>query len=222
MWRAAPLRLRARRWRPPGVGALPTGVPALDAALGGGWPRGALIEITGPPSSGKSALGAAALEGAWAQGGLGALLSLDGPASALRLTPGAAALGLSPPQGAALASLRWLLERAPLSCLVVDTTLALQSEAGPLRFRLLQGLAAQAERRQIALLFLSPAPAPGPRHHRWRPSPQGGELAPLCAARLFLGAPSLRGTPAWLTHRERGALQRLTLPRGAAHSPSAS
>ena len=35
---------------------LPTGFPALDQALGGGLPRGAIVEIFGPPSSGKTTL----------------------------------------------------------------------------------------------------------------------------------------------------------------------
>jgi RecA/RadA recombinase len=52
----------ARRLRPRGLSAgsessLTTGVPDLDLLLpGGGIPRGELTEITGPPSSGKTAL----------------------------------------------------------------------------------------------------------------------------------------------------------------------
>jgi recombination protein RecA len=36
--------------------ALPTGFAALDDALGGGLPRGAIAELFGPPSSGKTTL----------------------------------------------------------------------------------------------------------------------------------------------------------------------
>src|SRR4051812_31307708 len=36
--------------------SLPTGFPPLDQAIGGGLPRGAIVEIFGPPGCGKSAL----------------------------------------------------------------------------------------------------------------------------------------------------------------------
>jgi hypothetical protein len=36
--------------------ALPTGNPRLDALLGGGWPRGRIVEVAGPWSSGKTSL----------------------------------------------------------------------------------------------------------------------------------------------------------------------
>lgn len=38
------------------VETLPTGCAALDQALGGGWPRGRLVELSGPWSSGKGSL----------------------------------------------------------------------------------------------------------------------------------------------------------------------
>ncbi len=39
------------------IEAIPTGILEVDAALGiGGWPRGRIVEIFGPPSSGKSTL----------------------------------------------------------------------------------------------------------------------------------------------------------------------
>ena len=37
-------------------GALPTGNPRLDALLGGGWPRGRIVEVAGAWSSGKTSL----------------------------------------------------------------------------------------------------------------------------------------------------------------------
>ena len=53
--RAIRLRLARSELRP--AAGIPTGFAALDAVLGtGGWPRGAIVEIYGPPSSGKTSL----------------------------------------------------------------------------------------------------------------------------------------------------------------------
>jgi len=41
---------------PPAAATLPTGTPSLDAMLGGGWPRGRIVEIAGAWSSGKTSL----------------------------------------------------------------------------------------------------------------------------------------------------------------------
>jgi recombination protein RecA len=41
---------------PAAAGAIPTGFPALDAALGAGLPRGAIVELFGPAACGKSTL----------------------------------------------------------------------------------------------------------------------------------------------------------------------
>src|ERR1700680_5145539 len=48
----------------------------LDAALGGGFPRGTIGTLEGPPSSGRSAL-AARLLAAATRRGLGAILGVD-------------------------------------------------------------------------------------------------------------------------------------------------
>jgi hypothetical protein len=53
---------------------LPTGVPALDAALGGGLGRGQLHELIGPPGAGATALLCAALASATCAGELCALV----------------------------------------------------------------------------------------------------------------------------------------------------
>ena len=69
----------ARRPSPPGSESpdqrtrafvCPTGLPALDARLGGGFPRGRLSEISGPPSSGRTALALMLVQRALEQGGL--------------------------------------------------------------------------------------------------------------------------------------------------------
>jgi recombination protein RecA len=52
----------------------PTGITALDARLGGGFPRGQLSEMVGPRSSGRASLGLALLAAATARGELVALV----------------------------------------------------------------------------------------------------------------------------------------------------
>jgi len=50
----------------------PTGLPELDALLGGGLPRGGLSEISGPPSSGRSLLALSTLADTTSRGELAA------------------------------------------------------------------------------------------------------------------------------------------------------
>jgi len=52
----------------------PSGLPALDARLGGGFPRGQLSEIVGPRSSGRTSLLRCMLAAATARGELAALI----------------------------------------------------------------------------------------------------------------------------------------------------
>lgn len=51
-----------------------TGVPAIDAQLGGGFPRGHLSELVGPASSGRTTLAAATLAAATRRGELAAVV----------------------------------------------------------------------------------------------------------------------------------------------------
>ena len=55
-----------------------TGLAALDALLGGGWPRAALSEISGPRSSGRTAVVRAALAAALSAGESTALVDVGG------------------------------------------------------------------------------------------------------------------------------------------------
>jgi hypothetical protein len=64
-----------------------TGITALDAVVGGGFPRGTIASIEGPPSSGRSAL-AARLLAAATRRGLGAMVGVD------LFPPGLAAAGV--------------------------------------------------------------------------------------------------------------------------------
>ena len=60
------------------VEAIPTGSLALDVALGvGGVPRGRIIEIFGPESSGKTSLALSVIGAAQRNGGLGALVDAE-------------------------------------------------------------------------------------------------------------------------------------------------
>lgn len=61
------------------VRMLSTGVPALDRILGGGLPRGRIVEVFGPESAGKSTLclSAAAAAAAQAAGGTAAYIDAE-------------------------------------------------------------------------------------------------------------------------------------------------
>ena len=60
------------------IGCIPTGSLALDAALGiGGVPRGRIIEIYGPESSGKTTLAIHAIAQAQKQGGIAAMVDAE-------------------------------------------------------------------------------------------------------------------------------------------------
>ena len=55
-----------------------SGLGSLDAALGGGFPRGIVATLEGPPGSGRSAVAARLLASATANGGLAALVESPG------------------------------------------------------------------------------------------------------------------------------------------------
>jgi hypothetical protein len=93
-----PLRGEDRRLRP-----LPTGIPAVDALLGGGLPRGQVSEVHGPRSSGRSGLAASLVAACTTRGGLAAWVD---PAD--RLAPASAAAA-----GVDLGRLLWLRGVAP-------------------------------------------------------------------------------------------------------------
>jgi recombination protein RecA len=59
------------------TGFISSGSAAIDAALGGGYPRGRLTEIFGPASSGKTTLALHALAACQAGGGTAAFLDVD-------------------------------------------------------------------------------------------------------------------------------------------------
>lgn len=106
--------------------SVPSGHPALDAALGsGGWPRGALALLDAPAGSGATTLALGSLAAAQARGGLTAWLDLDGtfdPAVAARAGVEPEWLLLVRPRdaGEAVELAAWLGRSALIDALVLD------------------------------------------------------------------------------------------------------
>jgi hypothetical protein len=92
-----------------------TGLAALDALLGGGWPRAALSEISGRRSSGRTAVVRAALAAAIAAGETTALVDVGGTLDAR------AAAGVA---GAAGPALLWIRCAAAQALKAVDLVVA--------------------------------------------------------------------------------------------------
>ncbi|HUP04678.1 MAG TPA: AAA family ATPase, partial [Bryobacteraceae bacterium] len=128
--RAIRLRLcRASGTRPESA-FVPTGFGGLDRALGGGLPRGRILELFGPPSCGKTTL-ALQIAAHWQRGGLtvgwiDADHALD-PSYAARLGVAAERLVALDPSSAeeALEMARRLAASAAVELLVVDSAAAL-------------------------------------------------------------------------------------------------
>src|SRR5690242_6653237 len=60
------------------ISVIPTGSIALDVALGvGGLPKGRVVEIYGPESSGKTTIALHAVASAQAQGGIAAFIDAE-------------------------------------------------------------------------------------------------------------------------------------------------
>jgi RecA/RadA recombinase len=100
-----------------GAGTRATGIGALDELLRGGWPRGALSEIAGPRSSGRTAVVLRARATACAAGEATALVDVGGA-----LDPRAAAAC-----GVPLPALLWIRCATARDQRVDPTTLALKA-----------------------------------------------------------------------------------------------
>ena len=59
------------------VESISSGALTLDAALGGGYPKGRIVEIYGPESSGKTTLALHAIASAQANGGTAAFIDAE-------------------------------------------------------------------------------------------------------------------------------------------------
>lgn len=117
------------------VEALPTGSLALDVALGvGGLPRGRIVEIFGPESSGKTSLALSAIAATQKNGGLGALVDAEhafDPSYATKLGVDLDALLISQPDTGeqALEIVETLVRSNAVDVIVVDSVAALVPRA---------------------------------------------------------------------------------------------
>lgn len=117
------------------VGAIPTGSLPLDAALGiGGVPRGRIIEIFGPESSGKTTLALQIIAEAQALGGVVAFIDAEhalDPVYAARLGVDVDEVLISQPDYGeqALEICDMLVRSGAIDCIVIDSVAALVPRA---------------------------------------------------------------------------------------------
>ena len=120
--------------RPP-IAVIPTGSIALDVALGiGGLPRGRVIEIYGPESSGKTSLALHAVANAQRGGGIAAFIDAEhalDPEYAKKLGVDTDALLVSQPDTGeqALEIADMLIRSGALDVIVIDSVAALVPRA---------------------------------------------------------------------------------------------
>ncbi len=117
------------------VEAIPTGALALDGALGiGGVPRGRIVEIYGPESSGKTTLALQILAEAQALGGIVAFIDAEhalDPVYAARLGVDIDEVLISQPDTGeqALEICDMLVRSGAIDCIVIDSVAALVPRA---------------------------------------------------------------------------------------------
>lgn len=120
--------------RPP-VAVIPTGSIALDVALGvGGLPRGRVVEIYGPESSGKTTVALHAVANAQKAGGIAAFIDAEhalDPEYAKKLGVDTDALLVSQPDTGeqALEIMDMLIRSGALDVVVIDSVAALVPKA---------------------------------------------------------------------------------------------
>lgn len=116
------------------VELLPSGSLSLDIALGGGYPKGRIIEVYGPESSGKTTLTLHAIAEIQRQGGTAAFIDAEhalDPAYAKRLGVDTANLLVSQPDNGeqALEIAETLVRSNAVDLIVVDSVAALVPQA---------------------------------------------------------------------------------------------
>src|SRR5206468_1884087 len=114
-----------------GVATIPTGSISLDAALGiGGFPRGRVVEIFGPESSGKTTIALHAIAQAQKTGGIAAFIDAEhalDPTWAKRVGVDLESLLISQPSNAeeALKIAEMLVKSNAVDIIVIDSVAAL-------------------------------------------------------------------------------------------------
>lgn len=117
------------------VAAIPTGAPSLDIALGiGGVPRGRIIEIYGPESSGKTTLALHIVANAQKEGGIAAFVDAEhalDPAYAKKIGVKIKDLLISQPDTGeqALDIVETLVKSNAVDVIVIDSVAALTPQA---------------------------------------------------------------------------------------------
>jgi recombination protein RecA len=149
--------------RPP-IAVIPTGSVALDLALGvGGLPRGRVVEIYGPESSGKTTVALHAVANAQAAGGICAFIDAEhalDPVYAEKLGVDTDALLVSQPDNGeqALEIADMLVRSGALDLIVIDSVAALtpraeiEGEMGDSHVGLQARLMSQALRKMTSAL----------------------------------------------------------------------
>lgn len=150
------------------VQLIPSGSLSLDLALGGGYPKGRIIEIYGPESSGKTTLTLHAIAEIQKQGGTAAFIDAEhalDPAYAKRIGVDTANLLISQPDNGeqALEICETLVRSGAVDLIVVDSVAALVPQAeidgdmGESQMGLQARLMSQAMRKLTGIISKSKA-----------------------------------------------------------------
>ena len=116
------------------VETVPSGTLSLDLALGGGYPKGRVVEVYGPESSGKTTLTLHAIAEVQKQGGTAAFVDAEhalDPAYAKRLGVDVSSLLVSQPDNGeqALEIVETLVRSNAVDIIVLDSVAALVPQA---------------------------------------------------------------------------------------------
>ncbi len=150
------------------VELLPSGSLSLDLALGGGYPKGRIIEIYGPESSGKTTLALHAIAEIQKQGGQAAFIDAEhalDPAYAKKIGVDTDNLFISQPDNGeqALEITETLVRSGAVDLIVVDSVAALVPQAeidgdmGDAQMGLQARLMSQAMRKLTGIISKSKA-----------------------------------------------------------------
>lgn len=150
------------------VELLPSGSLSLDLALGGGYPKGRIIEIYGPESSGKTTLALHAIAEIQKQGGQAAFIDAEhalDPSYAKKIGVNTADLLISQPDNGeqALEICETLVRSGAVDLIVVDSVAALVPQAeidgdmGDAQMGLQARLMSQAMRKLTGIISKSKA-----------------------------------------------------------------